>query len=137
MMVEVAHHFREAFNLTFASIEPFNEPISTWWTSRGTQEGCHFEHGTQASVLKELGNALLLRGGGAESSNKTAHWPQVAVSDENTYTEALATWSALESAGVDGVADQINVHGYEYGGGRRDLLYAAAKKAGKKLWNSE
>ena len=29
------------------------------------------------------------------------------------------------------------VHGYEYGGGRRDLLYDAVRGAGKKLWNSE
>ena len=29
------------------------------------------------------------------------------------------------------------VHGYEYGGGRRDLLYDAVHATGKKLWNSE
>ena len=32
--------------------------------------------------------------------------------------------------------EQVNVHGYEYGGGRRDLLYAAVKGKAK-LWNSE
>jgi galactan endo-1,6-beta-galactosidase len=29
----------------------------------------------------------------------------------------------------------VNVHGYQYGGGRRDLLYSAV--AGHRLWNSE
>jgi galactan endo-1,6-beta-galactosidase len=33
--------------------------------------------------------------------------------------------------------DQINVHGYQGSGGRRDLLYADARAAGKVLWNSE
>ena len=30
---------------------------------------------------------------------------------------------------------QVNTHGYQQGGGRRDLLYSAT--LGKKLWNSE
>ena len=35
------------------------------------------------------------------------------------------------------MVDLVQVHGYEYGGGRRDLLYDAVRAAGKKLWNSE
>ena len=44
-----------------------------------TQEGCHFGHATQATVSKDLRNAL-----DAAGLNDTA----VAASDENTYTEA-------------------------------------------------
>jgi galactan endo-1,6-beta-galactosidase len=32
---------------------------------------------------------------------------------------------------------RVNVHGYQYGGGRRDLLYQDVHAAGKILWNSE
>ena len=32
---------------------------------------------------------------------------------------------------------KVNVHGYQYEGGRRDLLYTAVHSDGKALWNSE
>jgi hypothetical protein len=35
------------------------------------------------------------------------------------------------------VVDQVNVHGYQGSGGRRDLLYNDVRAAGKILWNSE
>eukprot|EP00658_Telonema_sp_P-2_P070579 TRINITY_DN60036_c0_g1_i2.p1 TRINITY_DN60036_c0_g1~~TRINITY_DN60036_c0_g1_i2.p1 ORF type:complete len:375 (-),score=56.36 TRINITY_DN60036_c0_g1_i2:232-1356(-) len=127
MMAEVAAHFSHQEGQHFASVEAFNEPISTWWRSTGTQEGCHFEVGTQKSVLLALRGAL-----DAAGLKET----MIASSDENTYTEAISTWAGLGDS-ARGVVDQVNVHGYEYGGGRRDELYAAVSKAGKRLWNSE
>ena len=61
---------------------------------------------------------------------------QVAGSDENTYTEALSTWQGLGDAAREKV-DLVDVHGYEYTNGRRDLLYEAVHHDGKRLWNSE
>ena len=109
----------------FDSVEAFNEPVSLWWNAHGTQEGCHFGHATQATVSKDLRNAL-----DAAGLNDTA----VAASDENTYTEALSTWKSLDASAKEAVG-LVTVHGYEQGNGRRDLLFAAVK--GKRLWNSE
>ena len=45
-----------------------------------------------------------------------------------------ATWNAFNATTRRAVG-QVNTHGYQQGGGRRDLLYSAT--LGKKLWNSE
>lgn len=124
-MAAVAAHFQSQ-NLSFYSVEAFNEPLGTWWVSDGTQEGCHFEVATQAAVLPHLKQAL------ANLSVATL----VASSDENTYTMALQSYSNLGPKALQAV-DKVNVHGYEGGGGRRDLLYAAVHGDKKQLWNSE
>ena len=50
----------------------------------------------------------------------------IAASDENSYTIAIATWSDFDDT-TKGIVDQVNVHGYEYGNGRRDVLYNVTK----------
>ena len=47
----VTQHFQQHLNVTFDSVEAFNEPNSDWWKASGTQEGCHFSPSTQASVI--------------------------------------------------------------------------------------
>ena len=126
-LATIAAHAQTSWNLSFASVEAFNEPIATWWKASGTQEGCHFDVATQAAVVPLLRAALDKRG-----LNAT----RVSASDENTYDEALSTWQGMGAAAQRDVA-QINVHGYQQGGGRRDLLYTAAHDAKKILRNSE
>lgn len=126
-LATIAKYAHDHWGFDFHSVEPFNEPISTWWTATGTQEGCHFGIPTQQSVIPFLRSELNSRG----LTNAL-----VATSDENTYDLALSTWQSLGSS-VQGNVGKINVHGYQYAGGRRDLLYNAAHAAGKVLWNSE
>ena len=113
-LAEVAAHARAHWGVAFEDVEPFNEPIAHWWTARGTQEGCHFDRATQATVLLALREELDARGLSAT---------HVAASDENTYDEAIDTWKAIGTA-AQRTVDKINVHGYQQGGGRRDVLYA-------------
>jgi len=101
--------------------------MSSWWTAAGTQEGCHFNVATQAAVIPYLRSELDSRG-----LTSTI----VSASDETSYDLALSTWNSLGST-AQGVVKRVNVHGYQYGGGRRDLLYSAVHGAGKALWNSE
>lgn len=124
-LATIAEYAYTNWGVTFNSVEAFNEPSADWWTATGTQEGCHFNTGTQVSVISYLRSELNQRG-----LNSTL----VAASDENTYDEATATWNSFNSTTKSQVG-RINVHGYQYGNGRRDLLYTAA--AGKKLWDSE
>ena len=124
-LATVAKYAADNWGITFDSVEAFNEPISTYWTSKGNQEGCHFGTATQAAVIADLRTELNNRGLAAV---------HVAASDENTYDEALSTWNSF-SAATQAQIGRVNVHGYQYGGGRRDLLAAAV--AGKNLWNSE
>jgi len=124
-LATVARYAHDNWGITFDSVEAFNEPSAAWWNSAGTQEGCHFDAATQATVIGYLR---------AELNKRGLSEMNVSASDENTYDQATRTWSRL-SAAIRSQAGRVNVHGYQYGGGRRDLLADAV--AGKNLWNSE
>ncbi len=124
-LATVAKYAQDNWGITFDFVEAFNEPIANWWTSTGTQEGCHFAQSTQAAVIGYLRSEL---------DNLGLTSMKIAASDENTYDGALATWNSFNST-AKGQIDRVNTHGYQYGSGRRDLLYSGT--VGKKLWNSE
>lgn len=127
-LATVAKYAADNWGFSFTSVEAFNEPASDWWNGEtGTQEGCHFDVTTQATVISNLRNELDSRG-----LTDTI----VSASDENTFDIAISTFNALGSAARSDIG-RINVHGYQYGSGRRDVLYNLASSAGKKLWNSE
>lgn len=116
---------KDNWGINFNSVEPLNEPIANWWKETGTQEGCHVGVSTQATVINFLRTELNSRG-----LNSTI----VAASDESFYDMAVNTWNSLPAGAKSQVA-RVNVHGYQYEGGRRDTLFSIT--VGKKLWNSE
>lgn len=124
-LANVAQHASQNWGITFQSVEAFNEPTSPWGPS-GTQEGCHFDISTMATIIPSLKTELSKRGLS----------PFVAASDESWYDLAITTWIGLGSS-VQSQVNRVNVHGYQYGGGRRDVLYTLINAAGKKMWNSE
>lgn len=124
-LATIAQHFRDAWGLTFTSVEPFNEPTADWWKAAGTQEGCHFSPVAQAKVIADLHAELAKRG-----LTSTI----VSGSDESYYQQALDTWTQFDPA-TRAALGRVNVHGYQYDAGPRSRLFAAV--AGKKLWNSE
>mmetsp|Transcript_68328 Transcript_68328/g.123141 ORF Transcript_68328/g.123141 Transcript_68328/m.123141 type:complete len:525 (-) Transcript_68328:105-1679(-) len=125
-LASVAEHAARSWGVRFASVEPFNEPSSVWWESEvGTQEGCHFQHSSQQSLVLLLRQALDQVG---------LEDVLVAASDENTYTGALDTWRSF-NASVRWSVGRVNVHGYEGKSGRRDLLRQEVGET--PLWNSE
>ncbi|MDT7788812.1 MAG: hypothetical protein QOF58_7231 [Pseudonocardiales bacterium] len=126
-MAEVARQFRDRFGVTFRTVEPFNEPASNYWSATGKQEGCHFDRSTQRTVLQHLRQEMNTRG---------LTGMDIAASDETSYDAARSTWNSFDAT-TKSVVNQINVHGYQGSGGRRDLVHADAKAAGKVLWNSE
>ena len=128
-MASVAAYFKDELDLTFDYVEAFNEPIADWWTASNGQEGCHFDHDTQSTVLPMLRDAL--NGLGLSDT-------KIASSDESLYTMARDTLQALTDE-AKAVIDKVNVHGYEYEDGPRDEVYDEVVKmaAGTKLYNSE
>jgi galactan endo-1,6-beta-galactosidase len=128
-LANIAAYAADNWGITFDSVEPFNEPISAWWNGEtGTQEGCHFDSSTQATVLGYLRTELNSRGLTSAI---------ISASDEDTYDLAVSSWNALVSAGAASKVGRINTHGSQYGSGSRDGLYALAQSSGKALWNSE
>jgi galactan endo-1,6-beta-galactosidase len=126
-LATIARFAHDHWGIDFQSIDPFNEPAADWWRADNGQEGCHVDAGTQAAVIDALRAELDARGLG---------WIAVAASDENGYDDARRTWNALPSATRARIG-RVNVHGYQYGGGRRDSLFATVNSAGKAIWNSE
>jgi hypothetical protein len=126
-LAEVAKHARDSWGVNFRTVEAFNEPSSAYWSATGKQEGCHFDSASQRAVLPYLRDELNKRG-------LTSTW--IASSDETSYDLARTTWSSFPAASR-ALVNQVNVHGYQGSGGRRDLLYQDVKAAGKVLWNSE
>ncbi|SDE13434.1 glycoside hydrolase [Glycomyces harbinensis] len=126
-MATVAKYAHDNWGVDFDYVDPFNEPIANWWTAAGTQEGCHFNVATQSIVIDHLRTELNARG--------LSSMP-ITASDESLYDQAVSTWNGLTSSAKSKVA-KVNVHGYQYEGGRRDSVYSAVRAAGKTLWNSE
>lgn len=122
-----ARYARDHWGVNFRTVDPFNEPSSNWWTATGTQEGCHIDAGIQRTVLGHLRNEL-------DRQGLTGVW--ISASDETSYDLARTTWNSFD-AGTRSLVRQVNVHGYQGGGGRRDLLYNDVRATGKVLWNSE
>ncbi|KII91451.1 glycoside hydrolase family 30 protein [Plicaturopsis crispa FD-325 SS-3] len=127
-LASIAQYAKEHWGITFASVEPFNEPTSpTWGGLWGAQEGCHYNIATMASVIPYARSELDSRG---------LTTTLVAASDENTYDEAVVTFAGLGSDAIAKIG-RVNVHGYQEGGGSRDGLYDLASNAGLPIWNTE
>jgi galactan endo-1,6-beta-galactosidase len=118
---------RDRWGVAFRTVDPFNEPSSNWWRADGRQEGCHIDATTQRSVLANLRTELNRQGLGGVG---------ISASDETSYDLARTTWNGFDSA-TRALVRQVNVHGYQGSGGRRDLLFNDVRGAGKVLWNSE
>ncbi|HEU5474650.1 MAG TPA: glycoside hydrolase [Actinophytocola sp.] len=126
-LAEVALRARTSWGVTFRTVDPFNEPAANWWRADGTQEGCHIDPAIQRTILAHLRTELNQRG---------LSGTMISASDETNYDVARATWASFDAT-TRGLVNQLNVHGYQGSGGRRDLLYNDARAAGKILWNSE
>jgi galactan endo-1,6-beta-galactosidase len=130
-LASVVKRAREAWGLDVGSIEPFNEPSAGWWTYPKGQEGCNIPKEEQKEVLGYLQEELHARG-----LDDVA----ITASDENTMTQALASYEYFDSQGMADAIGKVNVHGYSGLDPWRDN--AARKRlreavGNKRLWMSE
>lgn len=51
-LTEVVGFYRQEMNLTFRTIDPFNEPSASNWQAGNDQEGCHYDRSTQDIILQ-------------------------------------------------------------------------------------
>lgn len=127
----VAAYAKAHWGITFATVEPFNEPSEWWWKYPGGQEGCHFDVATQKAVLGYLRSEL---------NNRGLQSTYIGASDENSMDDGLTTWNAFGDV-TKAVVSRVNVHGYSgqsaYRGPNRPALYQTVSAAGKPLWMTE
>ena len=126
-LVNVCSHFAATHNLTFRTLDPFNEPATDYWWAGNVQEGCHFGREAQSAFIPVLANEI-----------KQAGLPlDIAASDETSMADALDSFDAYTPEAKAAIA-QINTHAYwgrTYP--RVALGPAGALAAGKRLWQSE
>jgi O-glycosyl hydrolase len=123
-LVTVVQHFQDKEGITFRTLEPFNEPNSWWWRRGNNQEGCHFDHSTQADIIQLLGQEL------ANAHSTT----RVSAPDENSIDDSLDSFLSYPPAAKD-LLFQVNTHSYN--GSKRTELAQAVASAHKILWQTE
>lgn len=126
-LAEVVKHYLEKYGIIFQSVEPLNEPISTWWKYGISQEGCHFDRSTQNIILIKLNNALIKK-------DLKKYGISVSGSDENSIDDAVITMKNYSEQCLSSIT-KVNTHSYN--GDQRRMLSELAKSQGKKLWMSE
>ncbi|MCR5824277.1 MAG: hypothetical protein K6G60_07610 [Lachnospiraceae bacterium] len=123
---DVVEHWKNEGVVTFQSIDPMNEPASSYWKFNSEkQEGCHFSQGkSQSEILVALKKEL----------EKKGIDMILCASDETSIDVAIESYEALSEEAKKAV-DRIDTHSYM--GDKRVLLKETAEKAGKNLWMSE
>ncbi|GJP54591.1 hypothetical protein CLOM_g13663 [Closterium sp. NIES-68] len=123
-----------AWNLTFDTLEPFNEPLENFWNAGNGQEGCNLDVPAISRLLRATGDSLKQKG------------LQTKVAAFDSWTEN--TVPAVKSiTGMDQVK-RINVHGYmdpapssqnpvSYTSQIYSKMSDIAKGMGKEVWVSE
>ena len=126
-LVDVCKHYKDEYGIEFVTLEPFNEPNTSYWSANGGQEGCHFGFSSQIAFLKVLAPIL------AESGLKTI----IAASDETSVATSVSGFKEYQKAGVMDLVGQWNTHTYTATIPSRAQMGSLARSEGKRLWMSE
>lgn len=126
-LVDVCKHYKDTYGIEFRTLEPFNEPMTSYWGANGGQEGCHFDYNSQIAFLKVL--SPILKASGLQTV--------ISASDETSTVHSVNGFEAYRSADVLSLVGQWNVHTYSADQASRSQINALCKDAGIPLWMSE
>lgn len=122
-------HFHDSFGITLQTVEPFNEPTGSWWTSTGTQEGMVVTHSTQNTIIPLVASALAQNGASAYSG--------VSAPDDSYVNWSNSDYAAYSSSTKADFA-QWNTHTYSGSDSDRAFAYTTIGQTDhKRLWMSE
>jgi O-glycosyl hydrolase len=124
-LTEVVKHFHDSWGITFRTLNPMNEPISSWWKLGNNQEGDHFDLAGQNTIIKQVASTL---------TSKGMTYTTVSSPDENSIDNSVTSFNSYDSTAKSNIS-QINTHSYN--GSNRSGLLNTAKSNGKRLWQSE
>lgn len=126
-LVDVCKHYKDEYGIEFRTLDPFNEPQTSYWGRNGGQEGCHFDISSQVAFLKVLSPIL------KESGLNTV----ISASDETDVAQAVKAIQGYNEAGVTDLVGQFNTHTYTANNKSRTQFAALTAQAGKPMWMSE
>ncbi|WP_127473297.1 glycoside hydrolase [Microbacterium sulfonylureivorans] len=135
-LVTVVEELEAEHGIEFDTLDPFNEPNTSYWSTRiGTdgwpttasrQEGAHIGPQRQDLMIKALESRL--------SEPDAATDVAISAMDETNPSIFTQNWNAWTQESKD-IVDQLNVH--TYGTGDRLVARDIAKASDKPLWMSE
>ncbi len=129
-LTEVAKYYHDSLGITFRTLEPFNEPYSTWWTAFGGQEGCHFGQADQERLIRKVYAKL--------EEKDMLGYTTISAMDPSSLDEGYNGFVAYNQAGdILPKLSQLNVHSYFGSGGSRRNIARFAHEHNMRLWQSE
>lgn len=126
-LVDVCKHYRDEYGIEFRTLDPFNEPQTSYWGRNGGQEGCHFDISSQVAFLKVL--SPVLKASGLSTV--------ISASDETDVAQAVKAIKGYNEAGVTDLVGQFNTHTYTASNLSRTQFASLTAQAGKPMWMSE
>ncbi|MDE6134734.1 MAG: hypothetical protein K2F79_04085, partial [Muribaculaceae bacterium] len=126
-LVDVCKHYKDEYGIEFKTLDPFNEPMTSYWGANGGQEGCHFDVNSQIEFIKVLAPIL------KESGLSTV----ISASDETSVAQAVKDVVAFRNAGILDLVGQINTHTYTADDNSRAKLSYLCQQENIPLWMSE
>ncbi|NDW17623.1 hypothetical protein D0T53_01670 [Dysgonomonas sp. 216] len=127
-LIDVCKHYKDEYGIEFKTLEPFNEPLTSYWGYLGGQEGCHFGASSQISLIKKLYPKLQ-----ASGLNTV-----ISASDETSLSDFITALNAYISDGNTlPLIGQINTHSYSGSNAERASILRLSERVDKTLWQSE
>lgn len=132
-LVTVAEFLEDEYGMDVATIDPFNEPNTNYWSTTlgpdgnptgGRQEGMHVGPERQVEMIAALDERL-----------STAETDAVISAMDETNPSTFARNWAAYTPEARAAVEQMNVH--TYGTGDRRVVRDLAKSADTRLWQSE
>ena len=126
-LVDVCKHYYDVYGIEFKTLEPFNEPVTNYWSANGSQEGCHMDVASQMKFIRVLAPIL------EESGLNTI----ISASDETKVGQSVTDFNAYVEGGVLPLVQQWNTHTYSATIADRARLAQLAHNYTMPLWMSE
>ena len=126
-LVDVCKHYKDEYGIEFRTLDPFNEPMTSYWGRNGGQEGCHFDVKSQIEFIKVLAPVL------KESGLSTV----ISAADETSVEQAVKDFIAYRDAGILDMIGQYNTHTYTVNRKSQSRLANLCREYGMPLWMSE
>lgn len=126
-LVDVCKHYKDEYGIEFKTLDPFNEPMTSYWGKSGGQEGCHFDVQSMIDFVKVLSPIL------KKSGLKTV----ISATDETSTEQSVKDFIAFRKAGILDLVGQWNTHTYTVNTNARTQLAALCQEENMPLWMSE
>lgn len=126
-LITVCKHIKDEYGIEFATLDPFNEPVTDYWPAGGSQEGCHVSTRAQIDFIRVL--YPMLKASGLNTV--------ISASDETSVHQSIIDFEAYQKADVMQMVGQWNTHTYQGTAEDKLTLGRLAKEQGIRLWQSE